>query len=80
MRDDPYFEFIFGATKFVPRYGNVFKKAEAVTLLCAIYGSAKDEAGKISVVGGFQVLKDGKALAKAPDQTFDVEPATPADR
>ncbi len=78
VKDDPYFEFIFGQTKFVPRYGNVFKKAEAVTLLCAIYGSAKDEAGKISVVGGFQVLKDGKPLAKAPDQTFDVEPATPS--
>ena len=78
MKDDPYFEFIFGATKFLPRYGNVFKKGEAVTLLCAIYGAAKDEAGKISVVGGFQILKDGKTLAKAPDQTYDVEPATPS--
>jgi GWxTD domain-containing protein len=78
VKDDPYFEFIFGATKFVPRYGNVFKKGDSVTLLCAIYGSAKDEAGKISVVGGFQVLKDGKTLAKALDQTYDVEPATPS--
>ncbi len=77
-KDDPYFEFIFGATKFVPRYGNVFKKSEAVTLLCAIYGAAKDEAGKISVAGGFQVLKDGRAIAKAPDQTYEIEPATPS--
>ena len=77
-KDDPYFEFIFGPTKFLPRYGNVFKKSEAVTLLCAIYGATKDEAGKISVVGGFQVLKDGKTLAKAPDQTYEVEPATPS--
>jgi hypothetical protein len=78
IKDDPFFEFTFGATRFVPRYGNVFHKAEAITLLCAIYGSAKDETGKISVIGGFQVLKDGKPLAKAPDQTYDVEPATPS--
>jgi len=78
VKDDPYFEFIFGATKFVPHYGNVFKKSESVTLLAAIYGAARDEAGKISVVGGFQILKDGKTLAKAPDQTYDVEPATPS--
>jgi GWxTD domain-containing protein len=78
VKDDPFFEFTFGATKFVPRYGNAFKKTESVTLLAAIYGAAKDEAGKISVVGGFQIIKDGKTLAKAPDQTYDVEPATPS--
>jgi GWxTD domain-containing protein len=78
VKDDPYFEFIFGATKFVPRFGNVFKKADSVTLLAAIYGAVRDDAGKISVVGGFQILKDGKAIAKAPDQTYDTEPATPS--
>lgn len=77
-KDDPLFEFTFGATKFVPKYGNVFKKSETVTLLAAIYGAQKDEAGKISVTGGFQIIKDGKTLAKAPDQTYDVEPATPS--
>jgi GWxTD domain-containing protein len=77
-KDDAYFEFTFGSTKFLPRYGNVFRKTEAVTLLCAIYGAAKDEAGKISVIGGFQILKDGKTLAKAPDQTYEIEPATPS--
>jgi len=77
-KDDPLFDFTFGATKFVPRYGNVFKKSESVTLLAAIYGAQKDETGKISVVGGFQIIKDGKTLAKAPDQTYDVEPATPS--
>lgn len=78
VKDDPLFEFTFGSTRFVPRYGNVFKQGESVTLLAAIYGAAKDEAGKISVVGGFQILKDGKTLAKAPDQPYDVEPATPS--
>ena len=78
VKDDPYFDFIFGATKFMPRYGNIFKKSESVTLLAAIYGAVKDEAGKISVVGGFQIIKDGKTLAKAPDQTYDIEPATPS--
>jgi GWxTD domain-containing protein len=78
MKDDPFFEFTFGSTRFVPRYGNVFKQGESVTLLAAIYGAAKDEAGKISVVGGFQIIKDGKTLAKAPDQPYDVEPATPS--
>ncbi len=77
-KDDAYFEFTFGSTKFLPRYGNVFRKTEAVTLLCAIYGAAKDEAGKISVIGGFQIVKDGKTLAKAPDQTYEIEPATPS--
>ncbi len=78
QKDDPFFEFVFGTTRFVPRYGNVFKPSEAVTLLCAIYGAAKDEAGKISVVGGFQVIKDGKTIAKAPDQTYDAEPSIPS--
>lgn len=77
-KDDPFYEFTFGSTRFVPRYGNVFKQGESVTLLAAIYGAAKDEAGKISVVGGFQIIKDGKTLAKAPDQPYDVEPATPS--
>jgi hypothetical protein len=77
-KDDPLFEFTFGATKFVPRYGNTFKKTESITLLAAIFGAPKDEAGKISVTGGFQVLKDGKVLAQAPDQTYDAEPATPS--
>lgn len=77
-KDDPFFEFIFGSTKFVPRYGNVFHQNESITLLCAIFGAAKDEAGKTSVAGGFQVIKDGRTLAKAPDQTYDVEPATPS--
>ena len=78
LKDDPLFEFTFGSTRFVPRYGNVFKQGESVTLLAAIYGAAKDEAGKISVAGGFQIIKDGKTLAKAPDQPYDVEPATPS--
>jgi GWxTD domain-containing protein len=78
LKDDPFYEFTFGSTRFVPRYGNVFKQGESVTLLAAIYGAAKDEAGKISVVGGFQIIKDGKTLAKAPDQPYDVEPATPS--
>lgn len=77
-KDDPLFEFTFGATRFVPKYGNVFKQSETVTLLAAIYGAQKDDAGKISVTGGFQIIKDGKTLAKAPDQTYEVEPATPS--
>ncbi|MEO5761152.1 MAG: GWxTD domain-containing protein [Vicinamibacteria bacterium] len=76
--DDPYFDFVFGATKFVPRYGNAFKKTDSVTLLCAIYNPGKDPEGKISVAGGFQIMKEGKVIAKAPDQTFDTEPATPS--
>lgn len=77
-KDDPLFEFTFGSTKFVPRYGNVFKQSESVTLLCSLSGASKDESGKMSVAGGFQILKDGKPIAKAPDQTFDAEPATPS--
>jgi GWxTD domain-containing protein len=77
-KDDPLSDFTFGNTKFVPRYGNLFKKSESVTLLAAIYGAAKDESGKISVTGGFQILKDGKTLAKAPDQNYEAEPATPS--
>jgi GWxTD domain-containing protein len=76
--DEPFAEFVFGTTRFVPRYGNAFRQSEAVNLLCAIYGAAKDEAGKISVAGGFEILKDGKTIARAPDQTFDTDPATPS--
>jgi hypothetical protein len=77
-KDDPLLDFTLGGNKFVPRYGNRFKKSESVTLLAATYDAAKDEAGKISVTGGFQILKDGKAVAKAPDQTYDVDPVIPS--
>lgn len=77
-KDDPYFEFTFGLTKFLPRYGNRFTRSESVTLLCAVSGAAKDEAGKPSVAGGFQILKGDKVVAQAPDQTYDVETATPS--
>ena len=77
-KDDPLYEFSFGAMKLVPRYGNVFKKTDSVTLLCALYGAQKNAEGAISVAGGFQILKDGKPVAKAPDSTYDTEPTTPS--
>lgn len=78
LPDEAFVDFVLGATRFVPRYNNVFKQAEAVNLLCAFYGAGKDEAGKISVTGGFEVLKDGKTIARAPEQTFDIDPSTPS--
>jgi GWxTD domain-containing protein len=66
---DPLADFAMAAGKLVPRYGNVFTKADAITILGQIYSPKLDEAGKPNVTSTFTILKDGKPVAKAAEQT-----------
>lgn len=71
--------FQLGTTRLVPRYANVFHATEAVTLLGFIYGGKVDEAtGKPSVTATFTILRDGQAVAKAPEQTYEATPTGPS--
>ena len=91
---DPYWAFALGNTRFLPRFDNVFKPSDSVTLLGVMYNAKAQEApppgggapsptpdeaaGKSSVTVGFTIAKDGKTVAQAPDQSYDTVTATPA--
>ncbi len=69
---DPLADFSLNRLKLVPHFGNVFSQADTLTFLCAMYGGQADQTtGKPSVKVSFQFMKDGKPVAKAPDQTYD---------
>jgi GWxTD domain-containing protein len=91
---DPFWAFALGNTRFLPRFDNVFKPSDSVTLLGVLYNAKgqdtpqpseavpspkPDEANpKASVTVGFTISKDGKTIAQAPEQTYDTVAATPA--
>lgn len=76
--EDPLAAFQLGNMRFVPRYGNVFTTADAITILTFIYNAKTDEAGKAQATVSFAILKDGKPVARAEDQTFDTADAGPS--
>jgi hypothetical protein len=70
---DPLASFSLTGFMVLPRFGNVFNKSDSITFLCALYGSEVDEeTGKPSLAVSFEFLRDGKPMARAPDQTYDV--------
>ncbi len=69
---DPLASFTLTGFRVLPRFGNVFKKSDSITFLCALYGSQVDEeTGNPSLAVSFEFLKDGRTMARAPDQTYD---------
>jgi GWxTD domain-containing protein len=76
---DAYAAFALGPVRMIPRFANTFTKADAVTLICAVYSPKVDAStGKPSMVVSYSILKDGTARAQAADQPLDVEAATPS--
>jgi hypothetical protein len=76
---DPFGAFALGNTRVLPRFGNVFSQGESIMLLSVAYNARVDEAtGKASVTAGFTISKDGKPVAKAPDQSYDSPTPIPA--
>jgi GWxTD domain-containing protein len=76
---DPYSAFTLGNTQFLPRFNNVFKTTDAVTLLAALYSAQADATtGKPNVSAFFRIAKDGKTVAEAEPQTFETDTATPS--
>jgi GWxTD domain-containing protein len=71
--------FQLGPMRFVPHYGNVFSTQDSITLLTFIYNPKVDEATtKPSMTASFSILKDGKPVAKAEDQSYDTQGAGPS--
>jgi GWxTD domain-containing protein len=69
---DPLANFVMDKTLLVPRFGNAFTVADSVTLMCMVYGGKVDPTTqKPSLTVQMSISKDGKVVAKAPDQTFD---------
>lgn len=69
---DPLAAFQLGPMKMMARFGNVFSKDEAVTLLAFFYNAKAEEAtGKPSTTVSFSILRDGKRVASTEDQTYD---------
>lgn len=65
---DPMAEFLLTGARLVPRFSNVFTKADNLTVLAVIYGGATDPAtGKPAVAAVYSILKDGKPRARADE-------------
>jgi GWxTD domain-containing protein len=76
---DPFGAFALGNTRVLPRFGNVFSQSESIMLLDVAYNAKVDEAtGKANVTASFTITKDGKPVAKAADQSYDVPTPIPA--
>lgn len=76
--EDPLAAFQLGNMRFVPRYGNVFTTADAITILTFIYNAKTDEAGRAAATVSIVILKDGKPVARAEDQVFETPDAGPS--
>jgi GWxTD domain-containing protein len=71
--------FQLGPMRFVPHYGNVFAPDDSITLLTFIYNPKVDAATtKPSTTASFAILKDGKPIAKAEEQSYDTPGAGPS--
>jgi GWxTD domain-containing protein len=66
---DPLYDFVTAAGRLMPRPGNAFSQKDAVTILGQVYSAKADEAGKPNVTYVYTILKDGKPVAKAQEQT-----------
>jgi GWxTD domain-containing protein len=72
--DDPLADFVTGAGRLVPRYGNVFTPADSLTVIAQVRNNAAAPAtgaapAANNTVAVFSILKDGKTVAKSAEQT-----------
>ena len=73
---DPYSAFAVGAMRLHPRFGNVFTTADALHVVCVLYGGQADAAtGKASLRARVSVSKDGRPVAMGQPETFDTASA-----
>ena len=68
----PYSALTVGPLRLEPRFGNVFTVADALQVVCVLYGGQTDPStGKAALHARFSFLKDGKPVARGQDQAFD---------
>jgi GWxTD domain-containing protein len=70
---DPLGDFQLGdKARLIPRYGKVFSPSDSIQLLCGIYsGKVDPQTQKPSVTVSLEIQKDGKAVAKANEETYE---------
>jgi GWxTD domain-containing protein len=62
---DPYAPFVIGASRLVPRFGNVFRARDALQVVAVLYGGSADPTtGKAALRTRYVFLKDGKPVAR----------------
>jgi GWxTD domain-containing protein len=67
-----YSGFALAKVRLIPLFGSVFSKEDSVMLFFQFYDATLDPTtGKGASVASVQILKSGKMLAKAPNQSFD---------
>jgi GWxTD domain-containing protein len=76
---DPLAAFFMGTAQLIPRFGNVFTKAETIQVLAFVYDPQTDPAtGKPQIATRFSILKDGKPMTStSEDDIFDTPISTP---
>ena len=68
----PYSAFTVGPLRLEPRFGNVFTVADALQVVCVLYGGQTDPStGKAALRARFSFLRDGRPVARGQDQAFD---------
>jgi GWxTD domain-containing protein len=71
---DPYAA--FALLRLVPRFGNVFKTPDQLEAVCVLYNAGTDSGtGKASVKAQYSFLKDGRAVARGAEETFETKDA-----
>jgi GWxTD domain-containing protein len=73
---DPFAHFQVGATRLHPRFGNVFAATDAVRVVATLHGAAVDAlTGQARLRARFTVLKDGRPVARGPEDAFTTSDA-----
>jgi hypothetical protein len=70
----PMEAFLLSTGRLLPRFGNVFRQSEAITVSYQFYEAKLDAAGKSSSTASIVVRRStGSMVAQGPDDTFDTE-------
>ena len=69
----PFAAYLLGTARLVPRFGTTFSKDDTLSFFYQYYDAKVDQAsGKASVMVTVQIDKDGRPVAKAADQPFEM--------
>jgi GWxTD domain-containing protein len=68
---DPFATMLLGTLRLRPRFGNVFAPKDALMVVATLHGAKPDPAtGQAALRSRFTVLKDGKPVARGPEDAF----------
>jgi len=68
---DPFASFQVGAMRLRPRFGNVFTAPDSIRVVATLHGARVDPVtGQASLRARISILKDGKPIARGPEDAF----------